>query len=120
MSFSTSSPGGSGSCSFVLNADTLNVSSPAVTTATIVNSTLTNANQEYSFTLPANTQRFTLRLRTPGVLKLSYVVGTSGTNYMTIPPGASLSEDGLATTGSYVLYVQSPQSGAVVELVSWA
>lgn len=124
MTISTGGGSGGGSCtqtnSITLNADTVNLVPEVVTTPTVANISLVLPNEEYSIPLPAGSRRFTLRARTATTIKLSYQVGMSGTTYLTLSPGASLTEDALATTTNYVLYIQSPQSGAVVELVSWA
>jgi hypothetical protein len=119
MSFSTSGTGG-GSCSFSINADTLNMNNEIVSQPTIFNTTLNNANQEYTLALPTGTRRFTVKLRSAGLLKISYVTGTSGTNYFSLLPGCTMTENALAPDSNYVLYIQSPQPGAVVELVAWA
>ena len=102
-----------------LNANSLNFATDTVSQANIVNMTLTNANQEYTIALPTGSRRFTIKLRSNGVLKISYATGTSGSNYLSVFPGCSLTEESLAADLNYVLYVQSPQPGAVVELVAW-
>lgn len=103
-----------------LNADTLNVAGESVNLPTVVNMTLPNADEEYIIYLPPGTQRFTIKVRNSKLLKLAYISGESGTTYLSLFPGCSLTERSLASTTNYVLYVQSPQPGAVVELVSWA
>lgn len=125
MTISTGgSTGGGGSCTqsnaLTINAESVSLVPDTVSSPTITNLTLTTANEEYAIPLPTGSRRFTLKLRSGGLLKLSYTTGASGTTYFTIFPGSVMTEEALAPSTNYVLYVQSPQSGAVVELVSWA
>lgn len=123
MTISTGGGAGGGctqSNAVTINADNVNLVPEVVSSPTISNTILTLANEEYAIPLPTGSRRFTIRLRAPGVLKISYTTGASGTTYFTVFPGCAMTEDALAPGTNYVLYVQSPQSGAVVELVSWA
>ena len=86
---------------------------------TIANTTMTSADTEYNYTLPAGTIRFEIKLRAQNaLLKLSFVSGESGTTYITIPYGASYSEID-AKAGSRVLYFQSPTASQIAEIKSW-
>ena len=87
-------------------------------TPTIKNLTLTNKDTEYSYVLPNATKKFTLQCRTDEDIKLAYAKGESGSNYITIPEGASQSEDNLCTN-VLVLYVQCAADNVVVEISSW-
>lgn len=124
MTISTGGGSGGGSCTqsnaITINAENVSLVPDTVSSPTISNVVLSMANEEYAIPLPTGSRRFTIRLRVPGVLKLSYVTGASGTTYFTLVPGTTMTEESLAPGTNYVLYVQSPQSGAVVELVSWA
>jgi hypothetical protein len=86
---------------------------PTVTTAT-----LTLANTEYSVTLPTDTRRYIMFVRGPGIVQYSFAVGTSGTNYVPLTPGAFIS-NGFIGAGSVTLYLQSPVAGTVVSFESW-
>lgn len=91
-----------------------------VTAPTIINTTIVLADSEEAFSLPAGTKRFLLKTRTPNVrMQLSYVLGESGTTYLTILPGTYYLEDGVDTGASLTLYVQSNKASTVVELLSW-
>jgi hypothetical protein len=124
MTISTGGGSGGGSCTqsnaITINADSVSLVPDTVSSPTITNTTLNMANEEYAIPLPTGSRRFTIRLRSAGTLKLSYTTGASGTTYFTLFPGTTMTEESLAPSANYVLYVQSPQSGAVVELVSWA
>jgi len=84
----------------------------------ITNLTLTLADTEYSHALPNGTKKYTVQCRTDDVLKLSYTKEESGSTYITIPEGASQSEDNL-NTNVLVLYLQSPTAGVIVEITTW-
>lgn len=89
------------------------------TADTITNFTIVAANIEYSYTLPAGTKHFMLKLRTAdGSLKLANTVGQSGTQYWTVPRGCSygLSDLSLATGKTY--YFQATVTG-ILEIHSW-
>lgn len=91
-----------------------------VTTPTIANVAIPTANVEVSYTLPANTRRFLILLRTPSTakMKLAYASGDSGTLYVTVNPGCHYGE-GEILAPSVTLYFQATLSGQVAEIVSW-
>lgn len=85
----------------------------------IYNVTLTNAGTEYSQTLPANTRKVLIRVRSGASdLKLAYTSGESGTKYITIPAGSSKYLEGIYIKGE-TLYFQSPTASEVVEIEAW-
>jgi len=86
------------------------------TTPTIYNVTCTNADTEYSQTLPANTKKFTIKAR-GGSLKVCFTSGQSGTTYILLADGQSWSEDNIEFSGT--LYFQSPSAGTVAEIIAW-
>jgi len=86
---------------------------------TIYNVTLTSADTEYSQLLPQATVKALIRSREGNDIKLAYVEGESGINYITIPAGSG---------GKYIenielfektLYMQSPDAGGNVEIEVW-
>lgn len=91
---------------------------PALTPI-IYNISMTNANQEYSQILPNNTRIIDIKLRAlNALLKISFVVGESGTKYITIPFGASFHLEGIKLSGA-TIYVQSPVASQVLEIICW-
>ena len=85
----------------------------------IANEVLTVADFEYSYLLPENTRKFSIKPRNPGnTIKLAYFPGNSGTTYVTIPPGGYWED--LVGLSALTLYFQSPDAGAVVEIVAWS
>lgn len=85
----------------------------------IYNETMTSANTEYSKTLPVGTKRFEIKLRAlNALLKLAFVSGESGTNYITIPYGASYREEDVRI-GSRIIYFQSPTAAMTAEIKVW-
>jgi len=85
---------------------------------TIYNLTLTNANTEYSQTLPSNTTKYVIQCRSDDDIKMSFTSGESGTKYITIHGGQSYWED-LIKPSSLTLYFQSSTAGVVVEIIAW-
>lgn len=103
-----------------VNADgsiNVNVVSSADTTPAIFNVSAAVAGTEYSQVLPANSKKFVLKSREKATIKLSYTNGTSGTNYITIPPGAVFEDNNfyLAQT----LYFQSNKNGDTIEIIAY-
>lgn len=88
------------------------------TTPTISNPTLTTAGVEQSIVLQNGLKQLIVRTQSPVNAKLQYAFtsGESGTNFMTIPAGASLS---LKDTNfnSKTLYIQSNKNNTVVEIL---
>lgn len=84
----------------------------------IINGILTLANTEYKQALPLNCHKFSIKSRGNEVLKLSFVAGESGTNYLTIPTAISYWEDNLRVNTN--IYVQSPVAGTIMEIVAWS
>jgi soluble cytochrome b562 len=88
---------------------------------TVARVALTNANTEYSYTFPNNTQSWTMKLRDPGAtLYYSSATGkfpTSGdsTTYMTMLPIGTRSQDNVEWSGKTV-YLQSDTATQVVEI----
>lgn len=100
------------------NQSQINVNLTGVSTPTIQNVTITTADTEQSIALPSSTERFRLCVRGSSKLQLAYTSGQSGTNYITIWPGAFYEESNLDIS-SLTLYVQASQTGEVVEIISW-
>lgn len=98
---------------------------PLVTTASgatnplLDNVVMTTAGFEYSYVLPTGCRQYIIKLRDTARLQLSYVVGQSGTNYITVPRGCFLSEDDLLTTSTITIYFQSDVAAQVAEIISW-
>lgn len=84
------------------------------------NVTLITANTETPHTLPTSTRTFKVRPRGAATLKLAYDLGTSGTVYWTITPGAWTGVDNVNPALPLTLYLQSPTAGAIAEIESWS
>lgn len=84
----------------------------------ILNVTLTDANTEYSFSIPNGTRSFAIKTRnSTQSVKLSFTEGQSGTVYLTLD-GASWSEENILA--DFDIYVQSPNAGCVLEVILWS
>lgn len=85
---------------------------------TIANTAMTSANTEYSYTFPAGTRRFRIKLRAlNALLKIAFVSGESGSNYITVPYGDDL--EMRAKIGGSTIYFQSPTASQVAEIETW-
>ena len=100
------------------NSAQSSVTIAGVTTPDIQNISLALADTEYTVTLPASTKRFRLQVRGTSKLKLAYTLGQSGSNYITVWPGAYYTETEL-DINSLSIYVQASKSGEILEIVSW-
>lgn len=81
---------------------------------------LTNADTEYSYTFPANTTSWTLKLRGAATFYYASATGklpVSGDNtaYMTVPSRGTRSQDNVEWGGK-TIYFESPTAGSVVEM----
>ena len=98
----------------------------SVSVPTVYNTTLTNANTEYSRALPSFCRGVKLMARPLGNgdlpdIKLAFISGDSGTTYLTIPGGYrdfTLPEN-MCAVGVLTLYMQSASAGVVVEILAW-
>lgn len=90
------------------------------TTPTIYNVVAPLANTEVSQALPSNTKKFSIKVRnhTAG-LKVAFVAGQSGTNYMTIDRGNVHIQEGIKVN-SLTLYFQVDKPGQTIEIVTWS
>lgn len=92
------------------------------TTVTHTATTLTNANTEYTLTVPANTRRLSFKCRTSYVMRFAWVTGKVASAvdpYQTLPAGAEYST-GDVLLGASTLYLASAQAGVVVEAEMWS
>lgn len=85
---------------------------------TIYNEVMTDANHEYSKTLPNGAKVVLIQLRGDADLKLAYIEGESGTKYITIPAGDSKVLEG-EWVSNLTLYFQSPSAAQVAEIEWW-
>lgn len=88
------------------------------TSPKIYNKAITLAATEESQVLTNGTKRFTIRVRGYSSLKLAFVSGESGTNYITIPRGCSMTSDWLDVSDT--LYFQTDKANQVVEILEWS
>ena len=112
---------GDGTNELKVNTDgSINVDVSGMSGATnpfILNTPVPLANTEYSVTLPQAVKKFLLRMRNSSKFHLSYVVGTTMTNYITINCGVVYAEGDLSLTSPLVLYFNSAKNSEVVEIL---
>ncbi len=101
--------------------DVLNAS---ISTLTIYNTTLTNANTEYSQVLPASCRGFEFQCQTGVTCRWSNVTGKVATPtapYMALQPNAFYSSPLMnQDTSPSTLYFASATAGAIIELIAWS
>lgn len=82
----------------------------------IFNVVLTNANQEYSLTLPMGCTHFEFQARQNAAVEFAF---QSGGPYMTLKAGGAYSSYNLWGAQTIVIFFRSATAGTVVELVAW-
>lgn len=86
----------------------------------IANVSIPTANTEVSYLLPAGTKKFYIKLREANAnMKVAYIVGESGTTYVTVHRGNWYGEDTL-TVPLTTIYFQADIASQVAEIVSWS
>lgn len=81
----------------------------------ITNLVLTTANTEYSHSLQTNLNQLIIKARGNSALKLAFVLGDSGSTYITIPSKACLNVSNIGFSGA-TLYIQSSSNNEVAEI----
>ena len=85
---------------------------------TIANVSMTSATTEYSYTFPAGTKKFRIKLRAlNALLQVSFASGASGSTFITVPYGDDLVME--AKVGGSTIYFQSPSASQVAEVETW-
>ena len=85
---------------------------------TVYNVAAAVAGTEYSQVLSNNVKKFAIKCRGNAQIQLAFVSGQTGSNFITIPSGAVLSEDSLLLTGK-TLYFQTNKPTQIVEILEW-
>lgn len=79
---------------------------------------MTSADTEYSYTFPAGTRAFRIKLRAlNALLKVAFTSGASGSTYITVPYGDYLEMH--AKVGGATIYFQSPTASQTAEIKTW-
>lgn len=76
------------------------------------------ASTEYSHSFQADTKKYTIRARGSSKIQLSFVSGTTNTNFLTIPSGVTASEDQVKAS-SLVIYFQTDKNNETIEILEW-
>mgnify|MGYP001591170963 CR=1 FL=1 len=94
-----------------------------VNTPIVENETLTNANEEYSFVIPAGTQHAEVKARTSASWRIAFVSGKVAAPtapYETVPAGGTWTMPaGKAMSANVTVYVASATAGIVLERERW-
>lgn len=102
-----------------LDVNVTNTLIPTVSSPTISNVSILLADTEQNFNIPAGTKRFTIKIRGSAQLKVSYVSGQSGTNYLFIPIGCEYIEDNLSLDLNLPIYFQANKDSQILEIIAW-
>lgn len=84
----------------------------------IYNVICTLANTEYSQVLSDGVKKLIVRTRGNGSLQVCFESGNSNVEFITIPCGATYSEDNLNLSG-VTLYFQTNVASEIVEILEW-
>ena len=106
MSFQTQTFRGSANLSPATDPLVTNLISPA------------SPSTEFSHTFRDGTKMFIIRNRGTKAIQYAYASGESGTNYVTIPGNASLSNKDLFLTG-VTIYMQVNAASNTIEIEEW-
>jgi transcription elongation GreA/GreB family factor len=104
------------------NALDVNVTNPEITVSTplVSNISMPTAGTEYTFTIPAGTKRFSIKLRGVAQLNVTYTSGASGTNYILISAGCEYNEENLDLGSGLPIYFQANKNTQVLEIITWS
>lgn len=101
------------------NPISVNSGSAAAANPTIFNIDCPLANTEYSQDLPDKTKQFLIKVRDGGaIMKVAFIVGESGSNYITIHPGANHLQLDISVM-SKTVYFQLNKPDKLVEILAW-
>ena len=96
---------------------------PVISTPTIYNITLTNANTQYSQALPANCRKFEIQCLTASDVRIAFVTGKVATPtapYAVVKSGQRYSSpEHFETSAPLTVYLASAQAGVVAEILAW-
>jgi len=93
--------------------------SASVQVPTITNLSLPTANTEVDHILQTNVLRLLIKNRNNGRLQFAFVNTESGTNFITIPSGATYDIEGINFAAG-TLSIQSNKANQTVEILEWA
>lgn len=86
-----------------------------VTQLTIANVSMPTAGTEYSYVIPDNTKKLLFRVREPAECNISYIMGNTGTVYLTLKPGTVYYKENLDLT-NVTIYFKSSVDSQIAEI----
>ena len=102
-----------------VNTDgSINVNVSPLTNPLIYNVVTVLSGTEYSQALPSSTKEIKIKARGNAKLQITYTLGDSGSNFITIFPGDVYVQTGTNLVGK-TIYFQSTKPGEVVEIITW-
>lgn len=88
----------------------------------IINQTLTNADTEYTISIPGGCKHFSFQCRTAFAVRFAFVTGKvagSTAPYATLKSGGAYTSPEKMSVAASTLYLASSEAGVVVEFVYW-
>lgn len=85
----------------------------------VVNVPMPLKDTEYSYALEANTKQIMFKTRENSLLKFSFQINESNTNYITVPPGSSYTLEGIDPQIAITVYFQASNDAETLEIISW-
>jgi hypothetical protein len=98
--------------------EALPITLETVTTPIITNLSVPLANTEVSHSIAAGTKKISFKCRGLARIQFSFTSGQSGSNYISLEPGAIYAESGL-NLSSLTLYLQTSKASQTVEILEW-
>jgi hypothetical protein len=89
------------------------------TNPNVFNFLATSINVEYQLVIPDDTKRYIFKTREKAKVQIAFEPGESNTNYFTLKPGVSHSEENIKTT-SKVIYFRVAKPNTTIEFMSWS
>ena len=91
-----------------------------VTMPVVINFSVENANEEVSFTIPRIAKSYLFKVRNADCrLFVSYLVGQTNTNYITLERGCFFKESGLSLTADLNIYIRTSKPNQIIEIQYW-
>jgi hypothetical protein len=74
---------------------------------------------EYAIPFPKPTKKFTIRMRNYSSFSVSYTLGGTVTNFVSVGMGSSYNEEGLQLSNPLSVYVKPNKTNEIIEVLYW-
>ena len=97
---------------------TISVSLDSAKTPTVLNITADTIT-EYTISLPQTTKKFSIKTRNHSSFSMSYTLGGTGTNFISVGMGSSYNEEGLQLLAPLSVSVKPNKTSEIIEVLYW-